>query len=212
VLALCVGSFEAVSRSRYTVIGKVDPKKGYRIEFTLASRYRITGVYMPQGEFEGTAVGDYLDYEETDECTFTTLPAPAVLRWLSTHILHSPNRQWQSRSVPLNGIREEVLRAIPYNTTMERIVRVSRPTSNTADSIAFEQHSFVNGYPATFRAEDSPDDYNPKRMLRSYSLVIKLKGKGMIYQFAGCEPRDAPTGVGDEMRHIRDSIRITKVE
>jgi hypothetical protein len=75
VVGLCVISYRVIANSRYKVVGKVDPKSDYRIEFTVSSRYSQSD---PSGKPDQQAwLAEFK-------------PKPNLVQWLLTNIMHRP--------------------------------------------------------------------------------------------------------------------------
>jgi hypothetical protein len=182
VIGLCVVSYRVISNSRYKVVGKVDPKSGYRIEYTVSSRYSEK---IRSSEDEAAVV---------ETIWFERKPLPQPEQWLLAHVLHRPpsneNLYYQKfdARVPIHG------QGYPD----------WQYADNTSPDIS-SVHMLISGCPATWYAAIVGGSH-------TYLLMIRPMDRTVIYSFCGTEYGTKSTELATEMVKIRDSIRITKAK
>ena len=199
LIAACCVSYAVVSRSRYKVIGKVEPATGYQIEYTVSSRYRKSDdLRQSDPVFEGY--------------NFKPNPPLRALQWIYSHIVRRPKS-----GLNLN-IHDEV--GVIKNYCFKGYV----PDGITIDDRGYpkllfiqtelvdvvEEKMLVSGCPATCCSYSLTGTVATG--LRSYSLLIKPKDQPVVYMFTADDDTHNPSGVADEMKKIMDSIRISKVK
>jgi hypothetical protein len=79
VLGVCVISYQVIRDSRDKIVGITDPKSGYRIVYTVSSRYLKSQVQVKP---------NVRSVEEADD--FTLKPPPQAIQWIYAHVLHEP--------------------------------------------------------------------------------------------------------------------------
>lgn len=201
VLGLCVLSYEVVSHSRYRVIGKTDPATGYRIEYTVSSRYR-----------KSVDSDMSTDSEMIEEWDYRASPPPQVVQWLYKHILRvsSPGRSPRTHD-PLNSIIQFTYRGTFIPDTMVDADGYIHLDTKGSGTIASKEQMRVSGCPAAWYAINVPDTFGANQPVRYYLLLLKPRDRPVTYGFMGVEDKDNPTGIMAELLRMRYSIRITKV-
>jgi hypothetical protein len=201
VVGLCVISYRVIAKSRYKVDGITDPKTGYRIEFTVSSRYRMS---------RQAAIPEI---EELETLTFRPNSPPKIVRWVRSHILKAPapkaSPSWVDQ---MQGCIEQ----FTINGSIGRRFNIDKHGYPDLDRMmgssegAVDRHLIISGCPAIWRANSFP--YGRTNRKFQNLMVIKPNNQPVVYFFHDLDDGDNPTGAEDELMKIRDSIRITKVK
>jgi hypothetical protein len=189
------------SHLRYTVLGKVDPASGMRIQYTVSSHYRK--IPIPESDISPERI--------LDAWTYRPPKLPRAVQWVFATILR--------RKAPLSN-------TFPASWGPGTITQTSNQPGGAAaidaDGDGYPDLSFIrrfttnltqnrlriSGSPATWCTFTFPG--RSPAQLRTYLLTIRPSNQSVVYQFAANDDPSAPTGVVEELMRIRDSIRITK--
>ena len=203
VAAAWMGAYIGASRSRYKVIGKVDPITGYTIEYTVSARYRKTVDKDTMAQAR----------QELEAWAFDPAPPTPSSKWMNTHILGRSQPASDSRASG-HSIRQATIRGLsPRGTMVDDEGYVELTAIPEIGTTVFKQHLLVSGCPATWCGIDVPvGTYKGSKMIQHFfSLFVRPKDHPIIYGFVGMAGINADAAdVQNEMKAIRDSIRIQK--
>jgi hypothetical protein len=205
-IAFVVGitAYQVLSNSRYVVIGKSDPASGYRIEYTISSRYRMSREPM----IPNTPEFGYSD-------VFSIAPPNKAIQWVNEYILRRPKPvsfagppSWQPGSIVQQNV--DGIMSDGYGPDAQGYPDLSSVRMFANNVVV--KHMLVSGCKATLCA------YSPKvaikHLPRVYYLMIRPKDRAMgcMYSFLALDYDSEPHGAVNELMKIMDSIRITNAK
>ncbi len=198
--AVCGFAYYLNSRSRYKVVGKMDPATGYRIDYTVSSRYH-----------ESTDDQGLEDRNTLEANTFKPRQMPKAAQWFYEHVLrrtaqshNSGPISWKPGAIGQHTYRGGDVAGL--DTDEQGYPDLSFMRRFTTNMV--QDHVLISGCPATWCAFNTPGSGAGK--LRTFTLIVQPKDQALVYSFEGLDDKIEPTGVASEMKKIRDSIRITK--
>jgi len=192
--------------TRTQVIGKTDPATGYRIEYTVSSRYRNMDVYDPQTMKAAHELEDWM---------YMPTPMVAPVRWFYSFILRRSDANTEPDATTDMGgelkaheIRQATFLGKPPNGhRMGSDGYLDAGDIEGLGELVLQEKIVVSNCPSVWYSFDRSGTN-----LRYYNLYIRPKGKPITFMFSGIsDAGQEPNGVLDELTAIRDSIRIVKV-
>lgn len=197
--ACCAAVYFAVAHSRYRVTGNIDPASGYRIEYTVSSRYRK----LDKSDFSMAGT-------EMDSATFSASGPSAPMRWVDTYILHKP-------SVTSNLSGPDIFQFTAHGAIMGDVLVDSEGYPSIANvnrlgRIVSQKQSLISGCPSSWYTVEYKNAITQPKPTQVCYLIIRPRNRPVTYVFMGSPQSDRePDDVLREMVAIRNSIRIEKV-
>ncbi len=194
-----LGARMGSARARYSVTGKVDPATGYRIGYTVSTRFnkKVDSAPMAQAD------------HELESWVYDSSRQPT----------RSVSIRAQGRTVSQTGkaasdqsIRQATIEgASPRGTTVDKNGYVDLAGIAEIGQTVFKEHLLVSGCPATWTAVDIHMGQGANSVLHLFCLLVRPKNQPITYGFVGAAGTiTRATELQDEMTNIRNSIKITK--
>jgi len=192
------------SHSRYRVIGPVDPKTGYHIEYTV-SRGFVKAAIPPS----------HRDHDAIEEADFNPRPPSAVARWVSGHLL-------RRNSVPIpagSGDEPRVVQFADYTDRMpmdDLVIDdqgyIDMDTSNNqvfGIRVVRRDRRVVSGCPTTFVQVEIPAGGLYQSRIVVSEIMIHPRDASIYYVIAGGDYGDSDAAaVLREASEIAESVRV----
>ena len=210
IVALAIGAYVS-SHSRYKVVGKAYKTPGYRIEYTVSSRYR--NLYIDDQKTLKAA-------HELENRTFMPTSRAAPLEWYYTYIL----RRNDAATMP--DANADMFGDLKAHEIRQTTFIGDMPEGHGVDSQGYvkpgdiagvgeyvsQEQSLISNCPSTWYSFDRTNVQAGGSPMRYYNLFIRPKGKQITFIISGISHSgQEPNDVLDEITEIRNSIRIVKV-